>query len=350
VRDKNGWVKRRRAADENTKYHKKEGVMRRSMWALLILVLVAVFCCPALHAAGPVELKAVSYQGKDNRQNLLAHEWVKRVNEGLKGQVQVKYLGGPEVVPSREQFEATKNNVVQIGFIPIALYRAFLEEANAYALSQYNPMEMRKSGFYDFLVQSHEKVGLRYLGPFHYGKFYLWTNKPVTKLDDFKGMKLRSNVTYDRFMKYLGSSPVTVQPGEVFTALERGVVDGYGFPLIGARDNGWTQITKNVIDHPFYLVDLAILVNLNTWNKLPKQVRDKIEEITVKYEPDMVAACDKLHQEEWVQLANQGVKKITFTPDEAKKYTGMAYQARWEELGEKVPADVVQKLKKMTGN
>lgn len=324
--------------------------MRRHIFPSLALLMVALFCCSALYAAGPIELKAVSYTAKDNRQNLLAHEWVKRINEGLKGEASVKYLGGPEIIPSPQQIEAVKNNVVQIGFIPIALYRSFLEDVNAYALSRYNPMEMRKSGFYDFLVKEHERIGLRYVGPYHYGRFYLWLRKPIQKIDDFKGLKMRSNVTYDRFMKNMGVTPVMVQPSEVYTALERGIVDGFGFPLIGVRDMGWTQPVKYVVEHSFYLVDLVILFNLDTWNKLPKATRDKIDEITVKYEPAMVAECDKLHQDEWVALQKEGVKKITFSKAEADKYVSMAYQARWDELSEKVPKELIPQLKKMTGN
>ncbi len=325
--------------------------MKKSAYSiLLICAVVGLHVLTTAARAAEIELKAVSYTPKDNRQNLLAHEWIKRINEGLKGEVTIKYLGGPEIIPSPQQIEAVRNNVVQVGVIPIALYRSFLEEVNAFALSRYNPMEMRKSGFYDFLVKSHEKIGLRYIGPVHYGHFYLWLRKPIQKLDDFKGLKMRSNVTYDRFMKNLGVTPVMVQPSEVYTALERGVVDGFGFPLIGARDFGWTQPIKNIVDHPFYLVDLVILINLNTWNKLSTAARDKISEITIKYEPDMVAACDRLHQEEWKALDKEGVKRITFSKPEADKYVSMAYQARWEELSEKVPKDVVAQLKKMTGN
>jgi TRAP-type C4-dicarboxylate transport system substrate-binding protein len=325
--------------------------MKKSMYFILLVgIFVGLQILSPAARAAEIELKAVSYLPRDNRQNLLGVEWIRRINEGLKGEVTVKYLGGPEIIPSPQQIEAVRNNVVQIGLIPIALYRSFLEEANAFALSRYNPMEMRKSGFYDFLVKSHEKIGLRYIGPFHYGHFYLWLKKPIQNLDGFKGLKMRSNVTYDRFMKNLGVTPVTVQPSEVYTALERGIVDGFGFPLIGARDLGWTQAVKNIVDHPFYLVDLVILVNLDTWNKLPKSTRDKILEIQVKYEPYMVAACDRLHQDEWKALDKEGVKKITFSKAEADKYVSMAYQARWDELSEKVPKDVVAQLKKMTGN
>jgi TRAP-type transport system periplasmic protein len=323
--------------------------MKRLMYYGLIVMWTGVFLCHAL-GAGAVELKLVSYTAMDNPMNLLANEWIKRMNEGLKGEVNVKVLGGPEVIPSMQQFEAVTNNVVQIALMPMILYKSSLEEGNAYGLSRYNPMELRKSGFHDFLVKQHEKLGLRYVAPHHYDRFHLWLKKPVDKPDDLKGLKMRSNITYDRFMAALGVAPVTIQPSEVYTALERGVVDGFGFPLVGARDFGWTQVVKYIIEHPFYLVDNSILMNLNAWNNLPKPVQDRIEEITVKYEPEMVATCERLRQEEWIALAKVGVKKIAFSPEEAEKYVSMAYKARWEQVAEKVPKDLLPKLKQMTGN
>ena len=334
----------------DTRPFERRRPMKQRMYCALIVMLTGGFFCHAAQGASVIELKAVSYTAKDNRMNLLAHEWIKRINEGVKADVTVKYLGGPEIIPSPQQIEAVRNNVVQIGLIPIILYKSLLEEGNAFALSRYNPMEMRKSGFYDFLVKQHEKIGLRYLGPHHYDRFYLWIKKPIKNPDDLKGLKMRSNITYDRFMRALGVTPVTIQPSEVYTALERGVVDGIGFPLVGARDFGWTQVVKFIIDHPFYTVDNAILMNLNAWNKLPKSAQDRIEEITVKYEPEMVAACERLRQEEWGALAKEGVKRITFSPEEAERYVSTAYRARWEDVAEKVPKDLLPKLKQMTGN
>ena len=50
----------------------------------------------------------------------------------------------------------------------------------------------------------------------------------------------------------LGANVVTTPPGEVYTALERGVVDGYGWPILGIFDLGWQEKTKYRVDPGFY--------------------------------------------------------------------------------------------------
>ena len=50
-------------------------------------------------------------------------------------------------------------------------------------------------------------------------------------------------------------------PGEVYTALERGVVDGYGWPLLGIFDLGWHEKTKFRVDPGFYAIELGVIFN-----------------------------------------------------------------------------------------
>ena len=178
----------------------------------------------------------------------------------------------------------------------------------------------------------------------------MWIQDPIKTLGDLKGKKMRSMFIYDRFLKNLGTVPVTVPPAETFTALERGVVDGLCFPLLGPRIKGFTKSTRYIIGHPFYSMDAVIIMNLDAWNKLPKSVQEKINEITANYEPDMVAMSEERERKEWKELNKVGVKKIVFSAEDAKRFENMAYDAKWDELAEKLPADTIKKLKKLTGN
>ena len=73
--------------------------------------------------------------------------------------------------------------------------------------------------------------------------FHLYLTKPITK-SDLTGLKLRITPVYREFFQALGATVVQTAPGEVYTALERGVVDGYGWPITGIFDLGWHEKTK----------------------------------------------------------------------------------------------------------
>jgi len=325
--------------------------MKKSIYFLLTVFVLLSLCFGINVARAVEELKAVSFVATTHPfMTPMGHEWIKRMNENLKDKIRVKYIGGPEAVPTLEQVDAVRNNVVQVGFQAISYYKPLLQEAHTMSVARLNPTEMRKSGYYDQLVKLHGKIGIRYLGLYHWGQFYMWTKKPVKTTEDLKGIKMRTMSLYDRFQKALGITPVTIPPAEVFTALERGVVDGFCFPLLGPRDEGWTRSAKYLIDHPFYTMDTVVLMNLATWNKLPKATQDKIVEITEKFEPDMVTHFNKMFEKEWGLLEKEGVKKVIFSPEEAKKYIDIAYKVKWEEIGEKVPADLLSRLKQLSGN
>jgi len=329
--------------------------MKKSIYFFLtVFVLVGLFSGISIaNAANPVVLKTVIFVPKSHPlMTPTTFEWLKMLNEGLKGKAEFKFVGGPEAIPSREQMEAVRNNVVQVTLLPTAYYKTLLPSAASLCAVQFkNAMEMRKSPYHDFLIKEHKKIGVRYIGPGLWGGFNMWVVKPVKDIGDLKGIKMRTMSLYDRFQKALGIIPVTIPTPEVYTALERGVVGGVCFPQVGPRDLGWTKKMKYIIAHQFYSNDITMTMNLATWNKLPKDVQDKIEEITAKqYEPYMAAYAEAVEKKEWVELEKAGVEKVIFPPSQAKKFIDTAYRLKWEEIGEKVSADLLKRLKKMTGN
>ena len=83
------------------------------------------------------------------------------------------------------------------------------------------------------------------------------------------GLKIRITPVYREFFQALNANVVTTAPGEVYTALERGVVDGYGWPIGGVFDQNWQQHTKYRVDPGFYDAEVSIIVNLDKWKASP---------------------------------------------------------------------------------
>jgi TRAP-type C4-dicarboxylate transport system substrate-binding protein len=146
-------------------------------------------------------------------------------------------------------------------------------------------------------------------------------------------MRLRTTPNYTPLFTTLGVSMVQTAPGEVLTALERGVVDGYGWPAIGMFDMGWGPHTKYRIDPGFYNVIVNVLVNLDKWKSLRPDQRaflDKmagwLEEENVRWVAERRAADDKKIKEAGIQIIDLGP---------AHRQT--AYDAYWEQLAKRAP-------------
>ena len=97
--------------------------------------------------------------------------------------------------------------------------------------------------------------------------FHLYLNKRIDK-PDLTGLKIRVTPVYREFFTALGATVMQTAPGEVYTALERGVVDGYGWPIGGIFDNNWHERTKYRVEPGFYDVEVSLLVNLDVWKRL----------------------------------------------------------------------------------
>ena len=89
-----------------------------------------------------------------------------------------------------------------------------------------------------------------------------------------------------------GATVSTIPPGDVYTSLERGVVDGYGWPLLGIFDLGWADKTKFRVDPGFYAIELGVVFNLNSWNKLNAQQKAFLDLSDVRQLGDRKLAAD----------------------------------------------------------
>ena len=295
-------------------------------------------------------VRAVGFIPKNDPVLAMANVWVSEINRELAGQLRINFVGGPEVVGRFQQIEALRNDVLQISFTPSTDYQDQMPASGALTLSKLSPSEERKSGFYDLLVDEHAKhVGVRYLGRVQVSPFYLWVKKEPRRLDDLKGLKMRSGVLYDRLMRELGMIPVTINAPEVFTAIESGVVDGFGWPVTGPLKRGWLNKVPFVIDLPFFPAsNVVALMSMKRWQALPKSTQDKLVEATAAFEPRMVAHFDKENEDEW-KLIGDKVRKVKFSEAENKRYLDTAYELEWKQLTSRA-AELVPRLRKLSGN
>jgi len=328
----------------------EEKAMKRALSALLATVLAVMVLAPAA-SAQEVTLRAIGFIPKNHPLLSEARTWVDEVNAGLKGKVSINYVGGPEVIPGLQQAQAVGTGVVDIAFNPTAYYQSAFPEGAAFILSRKSvTAEREPGGFYDYMVKRHERLNVRYIGRALYSPFYLWTKDKVSSLDDLKGLKMRTTALHDRFMKALGMVPVTVPESDTYTALEGGTVNGFGWPIAGPRERGWTKIVRNVIDLPFFgSNNIVIIMNLDKWKALPADVQNKIIEITAAFEPRMVKHFMDAETEEWAALEKAGVARVKFSAAENQKFIDTAYEVEWQNLATRLPNEIAD-LRRLTGN
>ncbi len=124
-------------------------------------------------------------------------------------------------------------------------------------------------------------------------------------------------------------------PGDVYTGLERGVIDGYGWTYTGIDVFGWNEVSKYVINHPFYSLDGSLLINQSVWDKLPEDVKAGLREVGVDLEQAVQDFIRARLVKEDARLEELGMKLISFSNEDATRFVDTAYEAGWKDFLEK---------------
>ena len=185
-------------------------------------------------------------------------EWIEKVNNEGKGVLQINFIGGPKAIPTFEVGKAVQTGVVDIGFSTGAFYTNVMPEADILKLSETSAAEQRQNGGYDLINKIWaEKANMRYLAKaVEFTPFHLYLNKKIDK-PDLTGLKIRITPVYREFFQAMNAAVMTTAPGEVYTALERGVIDGYGWPIHALFDLNWHEKTKFRVDPGFYNAEVV---------------------------------------------------------------------------------------------
>lgn len=276
-----------------------------------------------------VVLKAVTAWPEKIRDNDGFKFLQKEVNERGKGKLKIQYLGGPEVIPTNELINAVKSGSVDIAWLSMIYTVSIVPEGHAYKLSKFTPDQERKNGFFDLFNEIYQKkANAVYLGRGIPGvHFNLYTSFPVNSVADLKGKPIRTTMNYKDFLVALGASPVTIDPGEVYSALERGVVQGYGWPSFGITEWGWDAKTKYVIEPGFYQVDAGALVNRDKWNSLSDDQKKILTDSAIAMEKAMEQHFKELVKSDRELLTQKGIKVIQLPPEETANFLKLADEA-----------------------
>ncbi len=322
--------------------------MRKAL--CVVVVLFAVSLIPCAVWSQTIVLKAVTAFPKTHINNDPVPAFIDAVNKRSQGRVRIDWLGGPEVFAAFDQIMALKAGTVDmILYYPFGYMKSVMPEAEAKGLSELAEWEERKTGAFEVWSEVFEKrVNAKYLGRLHNNiTFNVFTNKKIEKIGDFKGLKMRVMPLYIPFMRSLGASPVTMPPNEIYTAMERGVVDGFMWPRVGMISWGLQEVTKYMIEPGVFQMEPATMMNMDRWKKIPKDLQALIMEIIQDHEYIGTARNNMILDKEEKVREKAGMKNLKLPPADANAFVHAAYDKTWAEVIKSAP-DYGPKLRKTT--
>ncbi len=293
------------------------------------LAAAAVAAVALNAAAQETTLRVVSAFAENTQYVKNLEPFMKNLNAEGKGRLQLNFIGGPKAMPPFEVGNAVRTGVVDVAMTTGAFYTNIMPEADALKLTQLPGPELRKNGAYDLINRIwNEKANMQYLGRvIDFTPFHLYLTKKIDKAD-LTGLKIRITPVYREVFQALTATVMQTAPGEVYTALERGVVDGYGWPINGIFDFNWHEKTKFRVDPGFYNAEVSLVMNLDKWKALNAGQRDLLMKHVIALEAGN-DSWKKINDEDTKRQAASGIQVITFDAATSKQFYDKAYEVGW---------------------
>lgn len=246
-----------------------------------VLLAILLLSVSAISAADTLVIKFSHVVAPDTPKGKAAEKFKQMVEERSKGAMKVEIYPNSQLYKDREELEALQLGAVQM---------------LAPSMAKFGPLGAREFELFDLpfifpnketlyrtmdgavgkrLFNKLETKGITGLAYWDNGFKQMSANKPMHKVADFNGLKMRiqSSKVLDAQMKALGAMPQVMAFSEVYTALQQGVVDGTENPMSNMYTQKMHEVQKHLTlsDHGY--LGYAVITNKKFWDGLTEDQR-----------------------------------------------------------------------------
>ena len=279
--------------------------------------------------AKPIELGYANFFPPTHIQGKLGADWAKEIEKRTNGKVKITYYPGGALLKGPKVYDGVLKGIADIGMSVFGYSRGVFPSMEAIDLPVGYPNGKAATdiinNFYNkFKPKELNKVKVMYLHA--HGPGLLHSKKAVYKMEDVKGLKIRSYGFNAKTAAALGGVPVAMGQGGVYEALQKGVVDATLSPMEVLK--GWKQgeVIKYTVEcySVGYTAGFYVAMNLKKWNSLPKDVQKIIEDVNKEWitkHGEAWDASDKAGREFTLSLGN---KIIPLSAEESARWAKAA--------------------------
>ncbi|XUO82812.1 TRAP transporter substrate-binding protein DctP [Halomonas sp. KM007] len=273
--------------------------------------------------------------------------FIEMVDEISESNIQINFQG-PDVVPPFEQLQPVQAGAFDLLFTHAAYHSGTTAVGLSLDAIDVDPVKRREEGLIDYIDEHYQELGLKLISAPSTGtkgfRFYL--RDPITDEPGLDGRRIRGTVSYQSMIEELGGSQVNMPVTDIYTALQRGVVDGAAWGLTGASDLQWHEIIDYMTAPAFGQVGVMIFMNLDRWNSLDSSAQEILIEAGKQIEIDSVSHFDVLQQEEEEFLIENGMEITSFSQSEADAHEQLWAEGVWK-VAEEQSGDAARLLREM---
>ncbi|MFM2320696.1 MAG: DctP family TRAP transporter solute-binding subunit [Thiothrix sp.] len=326
------------------------------MKSVFNLSIAIVLGLASIHAQAdePIVIKFSHVAAIDTPKGQAAEYFKKQAEALTEGKVKVEIYPNSMLFKDKEELEALQMGSVQM-LAPVVgkLGPAGIKEFEAfdlpYLFTDLNAVHrVTKGEIGKSLLTKLDQRGMVGLGYWDAGFRVLSSNKPIHTPDQIKGQKIRINSSKvnQAIISSVGAIPQTMPFSEVYQALQTGVVDGADGNLTNLYTQKQYEVQKHVTLTEHTYSGYVILVNKDFWNKLPEDIRGKLQQ-AVQEASDLNEKAVVDDDKKALEAIKASGKTEIYTPTpEERDLWVKAMTPVQDQLAERVGKDLVEQIRK----
>ncbi len=247
--------------------------------------------------------------------------WAEEVRKRTDGKVNVKTFPGGTLLGAKNMYDGVVKGLADIGCLATAYqpgrWKLFEAMDLPFMFDNGQTASVTMWELYTkFKPKSFEDV--KVLTMFTCAPAHIMSEKPVRKLADMQGVKLRAAGTGVDILKLLGAAPEGMPMSAVPEALQKGVIDGLVSSLEVMKDLKFAEYCKYVTYGNLWVVPFAVVMNKSKWESLPADVKKVFEDLGLEQAKWTGMYVDKHASDaiEWSKQDPQNVEFITLSKEE----------------------------------
>ncbi len=291
------------------------------------VILFLAYTVSPVHAADVIKLSYASYVPTGHKMHKIHEDQAKELEKRTNGRVQVTYYPAQTLVQAAWTYDGVVKGIVDIGHCTAGHTRG------QFPLLEILDLPLGQSSGYQITMLTNafvEHFKPKELSEVHFlmssspGPFIIHTaKKPVYKLEDLKGLKIRAAGPTEGIVRALGATPVAMPVTETYDAVQKGVVDGVLLPteaLLNYRIAEVTKYTTNNYGAACGSMSMYIM-NKKKWESLPPDIQKIFTQVSQEYaeiEAKFWAGIDKEGEE---FALKKGHQFISVSKEETARWT-----------------------------
>jgi len=298
-------------------------------------------------AQEPIVLKMVSFKPDVPPDQIFEHGLMDKVKAKSNGLLTIEWVGGPEALPPPDTPSAVQRGSMDIASSLFGYIDTLVPGWECLGNMELSIPEFRASPAWDIAANLLKDKGIHFLGystpSYPQRMMAIYSKDKIATLDDFKGVKFATQgPAYVAMLTALGAVPSIIPMPDYFTAMERGTVDAFHVGVPGVTMWGCKDVTNYMLDELHGDSSSAFLVNLDVWNKLPKNLQDVMTEAVIENENEGAEAWEGIIAGVKKELTDAGVEIVKLSPADSEQFHKIYMQATWSIPEKKNPELVAQ--------